>query len=157
MKVKLLRYSDNGNSTLGIVFIDNVFTAYSLEDEYRDIKVSGETRVPHGIYELVKYKTNSPMTRKYRDKYSWFEWHIMLKDVPNFKNVYIHIGNKEKNTDGCILLGSTANNNKLGEGFIGSSTNAFKRFYTLIYEYLDDGQTEIEIIDYDRSISDGSS
>ena len=65
MKIRLLRYSDNGNSTLGLLFVDNTFFAHTLEDEFRDIKVMGETRIPHGRYGIIKREVMSKMTKRY--------------------------------------------------------------------------------------------
>lgn len=129
MKLHLLRYSDDGDSTQGLLFVDGVFQCYTLEDEERSIKVKGETRIPEGTYEVKQRKVISGLTQKYRDKYPWFDFHFELQDVPNFKYVYIHIGNYDDHTDGCILVGDIGYNNKVQEGAIGSSRNAYKRLY----------------------------
>lgn len=148
MKLKLLRYSDNGNSTLGLLFINNEFQCYTLEDEFREVKVKGETRIQAGIYQLTINNELTPLTEKYRKKYHWFENHIQLKDVPNFNSVYIHIGNDEGDTDACILVGNSANNNQIEKGFIGYSGPAFELFYFNIFPLLKGGEKiTIEIID----------
>jgi len=144
MKLKLLRYSDNGNSTLGLLFIDNEFFCYTLEDEFREVKVKGETRIPSGTYQLIINNDLTGLTEKYRKKYNWFKNHIQLKDVSGFNNVYIHVGNYETNTDGCILLGNSANNNQIEKGVIGSSVPAFKQFYFNIFPLLK-GEEKITI------------
>ena len=151
MKLKLLRYSDNGKSTLGLLFIDGIFSAYCLEDEYREIKVKGETRIPEGVYEIDFRKVDSGMTIKYREQFNWFTYHLMLYDVPGFEYIYIHKGNHQKSTNGCLLIADTANNNKIESGFVGKSTQAFKRIYTQIASELNNGSgVNINVIDYDR-------
>ena len=146
MKIKLARYSDDGDSTLGLFIVDNKFSCYTLEDESREIKVKGETCIPIGTYDVIFQENITPMTTKYRKKYSWFDKHLMIKDVPNFKNVYIHIGNTDENTEGCILLGDQSVSNITKDGFIGQSKNAFKRNYAEICEVLSDNkQVTIEI------------
>ncbi len=148
MKIKIQRYSDNGNSTLGLLFIDGIFRCYTLEDEYRKDKVKGETRIPAGNYELIINPDLTPLTQKYRDKYGWFENHIQIKDVPGFNNVYIHIGNYDTHTDGCILVGNTANNNQVEKGNIGYSAFAFKELYYELFPLLKGGnKIYIEIKD----------
>lgn len=141
----LQRYSDNRESTLGILLRKGAtkltFMAYTLEDEAQVVKVNGETRIPAGRYELVINRADTKLTLKYRQKYPlWFKYHIMLKDVPHFTGVYIHIGNNDDNTDACILVGDSANNNNLSDGEIRSSTQAFTRIYSELYGHLD--QTE---------------
>ena len=55
---------------------------------------------------------------------------LEILDVPNFTYVLIHCGNTDEDTAGCLLVGDTQNNNNVTEdGFIGSSTNAYKRIY----------------------------
>jgi len=126
MNFILQRFSDNRTSTLGILLKKVVFgtdyktvlQAYTLEDESRDVKMSGETRIPAGVYELGINAADTPLTLKYRKKYSWFKYHIEVKNVPGFKGIYIHVGNVDDNTDGCILLGDSADNNSISEGMI---------------------------------------
>lgn len=148
----LQRFSDNRESTVGALFkitISPVLQGYTLEDEYRDVKLKGETRIPAGRYEVVSNKSETPLTLKYRLKYpNWFTHHLMLKDVPNFHGIYIHIGNRGDNTDGCILVGDTVNNNRQGAGEITSSTVCFIRLYTDMNAILDNkGQIFLTIRD----------
>lgn len=129
MQLELNRYSDNGNSTLGVLLVDGKFNCYTLEDEARSEKLNGETRIPQGTYRIKFRKVLSPLTRKYREKYDWFEWHLELQDVRGFKYVYVHIGNFEDHTDACILVGQEANNNTLEKGMLKNSMLAFKDLY----------------------------
>jgi hypothetical protein len=146
MKLEILRFSDNGESTSGLIFVDDKFECYSIEDEFRVEKVNGETRIPEGIYGLEFRKENSPLTKRYQDKYPFFSWHLQLQDVPNFKHVYIHIGNTAKDSDGCIIVGDSVNNNTIAEGFVSSSKPAFERLYTKISKELEKGnKVTIEI------------
>lgn len=151
MKFILQRFSDNRESTLGLFFKVGVmvpFKSFCLEDEFRESKVSGETRIPAGTYKLVIQKSETPKTIQYRKKYPWFKNHIMVKDVPGFIGIYIHIGNNDADTDGCLLLGDVCLNNSIGRGEITSSTNAFKRFYDDVYDALEKGtQVTLEIRD----------
>jgi len=159
MKFILQRYSDNRKSTLGLLLKvvpigsaeKTVLQSYTLEDESREVKVSGETRIPAGKYELGINAADTPLTLKYRKKYPWFKYHIEVKNIPGFKGVYIHIGNVDENTDGCILLGDSADNNSISEGMITNSTAAFKRFYDSVFTHLQAGnKASIEIRDEDR-------
>lgn len=148
MNFILQRYSDNRKSTLGLLFKKIMvgteerlsLQAYTLEDEFRDEKVMSETRIPAGFYELGIQETETPMTKKYQSKYpDWFKKHIEVKKVPNFVGVYIHIGNTDADTAGCLLLGDQADNNSIGDGAIMQSTAAFRRFYGQVYDHLANG------------------
>jgi hypothetical protein len=150
MNLKLLRYSSNNESTLGLLFVDDKFECYVLEDEYRAEKVKGETRIPAGTFDIKYREVISGMTERYRNKYDFFTWHLELQNVPNFKYVYMHAGNKDDDTDGCILVGDSANNNKVDDGFIGYSRNAFERIYLKIAQKLDIFEAvQIKIVDMD--------
>ena len=145
MEIKGSRYSDNGNSTLGLFIIDDKFECYMLEDEFREVKVKGKTRIPSGRYEIKKREVISPMTEKYRKQFSWFDWHLEVTGVPGFKYVYIHKGNTEDHTDGCLIVGDTVNNNQLERGFTGKSTQAFERIYKKISKALESERVFIKV------------
>ncbi len=148
MELELLRYSDNGDSTTGLLFVDNEFECYTLEDEARDVKVMGETRIPEGKYIIKERKEITPLTEKYRSLknkfgnkiYPYFMWHLEICDIPNFTGVYIHPGNRDEHTAGCLLVGDSINNNTVDEAFLGNSRNAYKRLYKKIMHELSIGQ-----------------
>ena len=73
-------------------------------------------------------------------------------DVPNFEYILLHCGNTDENTAGCLLLGDSQENNQIiKDGFIGKSTNAYKRVYKIISDKLQSGETvSIEYIDFDK-------
>lgn len=137
----LQRLSDNRDCTIGAFFKVTslnklLLQGYSLEDEYREDKISKETRIPAGKYEIVINPVDTPLTKKYQAKYNWFDKHLMLKDVPDFVGVYFHIGNTDADTAGCILLGDNADNNTIGPGSISNSTQCFRRFYQELFPIL---------------------
>ena len=140
MKLKLKRYSDDGDSTLGLFYIDGKFSCYTLEDERRDVKVPGETRIPSGTYKVVYQENRTPMTIRYKNKYTFFTKHLMLVGVKGFSSIYIHSGNTDKHTDGCILLADSCISNVTREGFVGNSRDAYKRNYGIITQALDNNE-----------------
>ena len=140
-ELELLRLNDNGDSTTGVLRRDFKFECYTLEDQFQQSKISGETRIPAGRYEIKFREVLSGLTQTYRNKYDWFTWHLELQDVPGFQYVYIHIGNDDDDTDACILVGdSQSSNANMQRGFIGHSRNAFKRLYLELSRTLNSGQ-----------------
>jgi hypothetical protein len=145
MKLEVLRFSSQVDSTSGILFeitdLGKRFLCYTLEDEARVLKVKGETRVPAGTYKLGLRKEGGFHSR-YSKKY--FGIHVgMLQvlDVPNFEYILIHTGNTDEHTAGCLLLGDTQeNNNIISDGFVGKSVNAYKRVYPKVAKALDRGE-----------------
>jgi len=102
----------------------------------------------YGFYELKLVTIDTPKTIQYRTKYPWFHDHIEITNVKDFKSVYIHIGNVDEDTDACLIIGDTANNNNVSTGEITTSTVCFKRFYEEVYPHLKSGgKAFIEIRD----------
>ncbi|WPP53524.1 DUF5675 family protein [Catalinimonas niigatensis] len=145
----VLRYLDDGESTLGLLFIRKKFFAYTLEDTFRKEKVAGETRVPEGIYPLNFNESLSPLTIKYRASRPWFDFHLEIKNIPGFKNVYLHVGNTHVDTEGCLLIADGINASSPTK-MITQSRLAYERFYKTISALLKSGEeVKINIIDED--------
>src|SRR3989304_4173766 len=72
------------------------------------------------------------MEDEYRQQYAWFTFHLELQNVNNFQKVYIHIGNTDKDTDGCILVAYTATGIKDGKLQITESKACFERLYKML-------------------------
>ena len=142
MKLTINRFDDNGDRTLGIIYLDGKMMGFTLEDEHRDVKVRKETRIPEGTYTVGIQEYITPLTKKYRSRYSWFTHHLHIKDVPNFTGVYIHIGNTDQHTAGCVLVGSIAYMNSIRQ-----STVAYKALYTSTIAAAKAGDLTLEIID----------
>ena len=133
MEITLQRYSSNAESTLGLLLVDCTFQCYSIEDEFRTQKVKGETRIPSGRFQ-IKLRTEGGFHLRYLNKFGaqFHKGMLELQDVPNFKYILIHIGNDDGDTAGCLLVGNNPNNNQLGKGFVGGSTDAYKKLYPLV-------------------------
>ena len=155
MKLKVLRFSSQEDSTSGLLFLEEnsklKFLCYTLEDEKRSLKVRGETRVPAGVYQ-IKLRTEGGHHERYTKKYgSMLNGMLHIIDVPNFKWILIHTGNTDEHTAGCLLVGDTQQNNVLvKDGFIGKSTNAYKRIYPDIARAVQEEGVTIEYIDLDN-------
>ena len=145
MKLLVLRFSSQKDSTNGILFevtdVGKRFLCYTLEDEHRVLKVRGETRVPDGIYN-IELRKEGGFHNRYTKKF--FDIHrgmLHVVDVPNFEYILIHTGNTDEHTAGCLLVGDSQENNEIIEnGFIGKSTNAYKRIYPSIAKAIERGE-----------------
>ncbi|EIA46208.1 hypothetical protein cco105_08502 [Campylobacter coli 2548] len=63
-------------------------------------------------------------------------------EVPASRAILIHWGNTDKDTQGCILLGLTKDNNNES---VGQSRQACKEFYDLMYKQ-DLSKIQLEIV-----------
>ena len=140
MELQLFRFSSQENDTLGLFYINKNFACFTLEDELRTLKVMNETRIPAGRYQ-IKFRKTGGFHQRYTQKFPGMHKGMLhLQDVPNFEYVLIHIGNKDDDTAGCILVGDNSQQNITEEGFIGSSTTAYKRIYPQIAEALENDE-----------------
>jgi hypothetical protein len=163
MKYEVLRVSSQKDSTSGLLFeINNgkrTFLCYTLEDEQRDVKVWGETRIPPGTYKL-KLRTVGGFHTRYLSRYGadFHKGMIWVQDVPGFEFILWHAGNTDENTAGCLLLGNSQESNIVKkDGFIGASRNAYQFVYPRVVAALEAGlDVEVEYIDYDGEISEVS-
>lgn len=74
----------------------------TLEPKRRNLgggerKIKGRTAIPEGRYPLVISKS-----RRFR------RWLPTLVGVPRFSGILIHTGNTERDTEGCILVGTNS-------------------------------------------------
>ncbi len=111
MKLKLLRKWFTEDSTLGELYINDKFFCYTLEDLVREFpnKVKGKTAIWYGTYKVIIDYSN----RFKRDM-------IHILDVPLFEGIRIHAGNTDEDTEGCILVGYTKQNNSIGNSKLAS-------------------------------------
>ena len=154
MNLEVIRFSSGTDSTNGILFetiqqgneIDGIFKqkkflAYTLEDEQRNEKVYGETRIPNGTYKLGLRKVGGYHAR-YTKRFPHIHVGMLhVLDVPGFEYILIHCGNTDEHTAGCLLVGDSQENNQIVKnGFIGKSTQAYKRIYPRIAEAIECGE-----------------
>lgn len=161
MKYEVLRISSDKDSTSGLLFEiegnKRTFLAYTLEDEQRDVKVWGETRIPAGTYKLG-LRTEGGFHNRYKSKYTFHKGMIHVLDVPGFEYILWHTGNTDENTAGCLLLGNTQTNNRIAkDGFVGNSVDAYKFVYPRVAAAIEAGlDVKVEYIDYDGNIKETS-
>lgn len=138
-KYYLKRFHSGKDATLGMITREGgMFVCFTLEDEYREIKVPGETRIPAGNYQ-IKLRNEGGLATKYFARFP--EWHkgmLHLQNVPGFEWVYLHIGNTDKHSEGCPLVGNTATWTETG-GVLGNSEAAYKRLYLEFMQWFDKG------------------
>jgi len=138
MKIDVIRFQMGKDATNGLVFIDGKFECYSLEDEYRDVKVMHETCIPEGEYDII-YRTVGGFHTKYSARYgAEHKGMLWLQDVPGFTYILIHSGNTDQHTSGCLIVGETQTDlDRTKDGFIGNSGDAYKKMYKKVSSALD--------------------
>lgn len=147
MILNLKRRFKGPKYTIGTLTIDGKFKCDTLEDTDRGLsddmqeyiikskKVYSETAIPTGTYVIDMY-TVSP---KFKDR-SWAKPYggklPRLLDVKGFSGVLIHVGNTNKDTLGCILVGENT-----AKGKVLNSTDTFHKLMKLLLEAHVKGET----------------
>jgi hypothetical protein len=119
-----------------------------LEDEYRAEKVAGETRIPAGRYRLT-LRTVGGFHARYSQRFADIhKGMIWVRDVPGFDYILIHVGNKEADTAGCLLVGNADDTNRM---WVGESAATYRKIYRRLADLMARGMlSEIEYVDGDR-------
>lgn len=139
MELEIKRIGGDNTTTIGALFIGEGMAKYlfsfSIEDERRIVKVAGKTRIPAGRYEIILNKTGG-MNKNY-SKYPWHKGMLELDEVPNFDYVYIHPGNTDEDTEGCILPNYIADSRNMGGR---DSFECYKDLYLEVISAIQDDQ-----------------
>ena len=132
MKLTVVRTQFGTDATNGILLIDGVFECYTLEDQYQAVE---------GTYDLEFRKTGG-FHAKYSERYKNAHYGMLhVQDVPNFTYILIHTGNTDEHTSGCLIVGETQQDLEISkDGFIGSSTVAYKKMYAKVANQLLQGK-----------------
>jgi len=137
MILLLQRFKRDAKTTIGKLDINGYFECFILEDAERCEKINGQTAIPKGSYQIKFREEDTPLTKRYQDRFDWFTYHLQILGILNFKWVYIHIGNTELDTEGCLLTGDTAvSDPSQNRSTIQQSTQAFERVYKQLSDAL---------------------
>ena len=146
MNLKLERYLFQEKSTIGHFYIDDgELFCHILEDKDRGLhqsdplvtimseKVPHETAIPYGRYQVRL--THSP-------KFGFVTPEII--NVPGYEGIRIHSGNKDTDTEGCLLTGDYKEGD---QDWISNSRIEFKRLMDLLTQVPSDEEIWIDIVE----------
>lgn len=150
MEMILERFSSGPDSTVGVLYVPSGFRFFTCEDEFRENKVAGKTRIPAGHYK-IRVRTHGGFHARYGGRYPWHRGMLELEDVPGFSDILIHIGNNHIDTRGCLLVGYGAVIAEGGGGEITRSTPAYEALYKSVIDDAEAGKLSIHVIDRDQS------
>ena len=144
MELHLQRFFHGKESSIGYLRVpEEGMQFFIMEDEFRENKVKGQMRIPSGKYEVKFRQDMTPLTIKYRKNFDWFVWHLHLRNVKGFKSIYIHVGNYDTDSEGCLLVGNGAllpgciGLKEGKESMITDSRNAYRKLYMKVKSKLD--------------------
>lgn len=158
MTATLKRLYDDGNTTVGALYIDGVFKCFIVEDEQRTKKKYGEMRFPEGSYKIGLRKEggfHQRYTKTYGSKhkgmlcvYNAPNWKIVIGQI-EFQYCLFHWGNTEKDTAGC-LLPNMAFDSQTMRG--SKSRIAYDLIYPELANYIEKhGDIDFHVIDIEEA------
>ena len=95
--ITIYRQYPGEKCTSGYLAVNDVIVAYTLERPWKDNQANISS-IPTGAYK-------AKLRYDHKD-----HWRIELLDVPDRKNVQIHVGNEPDDSLGCILVGKKLGN-----------------------------------------------
>jgi len=128
MYLELNKIHENKNTTVSQLTIEGEFICFVIEDGHRDQKIHGQTRIPHGVYDIERRK-HGRFYDRYKSRYK--HKHVFeIVGVPNFTNIIIHTGNNSRDTKGCPLVNMGA---MVGSDITGMRSRiAYQKLYKVI-------------------------
>ena len=117
--IRIYRTLYNSYATYGvyeIVLGDTIITGFTMEPALNQ----GKGPIPAGVYRADWFYSTQAK-----------ELRIKIDDVPNFKDIRIHRGNKPKHTKGCILVGEDVT----AEGKLRGSADAMRKIRETIFDH----------------------
>jgi len=153
MIITVRRMLSTADATLSEVLVDGVRQCFGLEDEYRDQKIAGETRIPAGAYK-IGIRAEGGFHNRYCERFAGFhQGMLQVLDVPGFEFIQYLQHNTDEDTAGCLLVGQscTAAN---GTAIVGSSAAAYRELYQKVIAAAIAEDLVIHYIDGDRHADD---
>ncbi|UII19325.1 DUF5675 family protein [Fulvivirga ligni] len=139
LTITVLRYADDQETTIGLLYLNQQYYCYTLEDTFHEQKIADQTRIPAGTYQVDFNKNETNLTLKYRQRFpEWFKYHLEVKNVPNYSGIYLHNGGTHKDTSGCILV-SDSLNVSTQRTYLSNSRETFKRLYLYLKSTIEKG------------------
>ncbi len=146
MHILVNRCESDSKATRSEVSVDGTFVCYAVEDEARDIKVEGETRIPAGTYKVGVRKVGG-FHAKYAKLFDFHRGMLHVQNVPNFEHILIHVGNSEKDSAGCLCVGLA----KGPDMTVLQSRMGYKKLYMMVIRSAEAGTLTIEYQDNDKT------
>lgn len=137
--MRLIRWYFSQKATIGSLFINDDFECFTIEDTDRGLKQSmsldeinrkkiyGTTCIPYGRYQVIV----SPSMR-FSAKAGKVVILPLIKDVPGYAGIRIHVANFATQILGCIAVGKS-----YGKDVVWSSKDAFNDLFPKINSAFD--------------------
>lgn len=139
MKISLKRIYTNNQYTIGHIYVDGTYVCDCIEDadrglkdsmtldEIRSKKIKDRTAIPQGNYKVTMNVISPRFSKKKYYKDFCGGRLPRITSVKGFDGVLIHIGNTDKDSSGCIIVGYNKE-----KGKVLNSKQAFEKLYRML-------------------------
>lgn len=139
MKITLKRIFTNSQYTIGHLYVDGTWVCDTCEDSDRGLKdsmsldeikarkIKDRTAIPQGNYKVTMNVISPRFSKKKYYKDFCGGRLPRLVGVKGFDGVLIHIGNTDKDSSGCIIVGYNKE-----KGKVLNSKEAFEKLYMML-------------------------
>lgn len=139
MKISLKRIYTNNQYTIGHIYVDGTYVCDSIEDadrglkdsmtldEIRSKKIKDKTAIPQGNYKVTMNVISPRFSKKKYYKDFCGGRLPRITSVKGFDGVLIHIGNTDKDSSGCLIVGYNKE-----KGKVLNSKQAFEKLYRML-------------------------
>ena len=138
------RYPSEKDWTLSDFYILGEKRGVGVEDEKRDVKVYGETRIDNEIYEIDFTYSNRFSKKFFADEHGYLSStkdkrfnteHLCIEilNVKNFDKIRWHWGNTDDDSHGCYIVGSSFATFDNQKGVSGSKVK-YVEIYPIIFQ-----------------------
>lgn len=139
MKISLKRIYTNNQYTIGHIYVDGTYICDSIEDadrglkdsmtleEIRSKKIKDKTAIPQGNYKVTMNVISPRFSKKKYYKDFCGGRLPRITSVKGFDGVLIHIGNTDKDSSGCLIVGYNKE-----KGKVLNSKQAFEKLYRML-------------------------
>lgn len=151
MRVVLERVFNCATYCIGHLYVDGKYVCDTIEDTDRGLsqtmtdaeikkrKVYAQTAIPVGLYPVTLKITSQKFSKKpYYMKYCGGRVPRLL-NVPGFDGILMHIGNTEKSSAGCLIVGYNTI-----KGRVTKSQQAFEKLYEVLASAKDEIKIEVK-------------
>lgn len=139
MKISLKRIYTNNQYTIGHIYVDGTYVCDCIEDadrglkdsmtldEIRSKKIKDKTAIPQGNYKVTMNVISPRFSKKKYYKDFCGGRLPRITSVKGFDGVLIHIGNTDKDSSGCLIVGYNKE-----KGKVLNSKQAFEKLYKML-------------------------
>lgn len=139
MKISLKRIYTNNQYTIGHLYVDGTYVCDVIEDadrglkdsmtleEIRQKKIKDRTAIPQGNYKVTMNVISPRFSKKKYYKDFCGGRLPRITSVKGFDGVLIHIGNTDKDSSGCLIVGYNKE-----KGKVLNSKQAFEKLYKML-------------------------